>query len=123
MSSTTPALRNLFLASAIVSLLIARAGVAATDPAFVECAACHSTDGTNALGPTLKGIVGRQSASVPDFAYSNAMKRAKVQWSAAELDRYLADPQGVVPGNAMPYAGMPDPKQRKALIAYLSTLK
>jgi cytochrome c len=123
MFSKTPALHCLLLAGAIASCLITRAGSAATDPAFVECAACHSTDGTNALGPTLKGVVGRQSASVPNFAYSNAMKRAQVQWTAAELDKYIADPQGVVPGNAMPYAGMPDPAQRKALIDYLSTQK
>lgn len=91
--------------------------------AFAQCAACHSTDGSNGLGPTLKGIVGRPSASVPGFAYSNAMKRAHLTWTAANLDSYIANPQAVVPGNAMPYAGMSDAAERAALINYLSTLK
>jgi len=90
---------------------------------FTECAACHSTDDTNGVGPSLKGVVGRNSASVPGFAYSNAMKRAKLQWTAAQLDKYIASPQIVVPGNTMPYAGMTDATRRSALIAYLSTLK
>lgn len=90
---------------------------------FTECAACHSTDGTNGVGPSLKDVVGRNSASVPGFAYSNAMKRAKLQWTAAQLDKYIASPQTVVPGNTMPYAGMMDATRRAALVAYLSTLE
>jgi cytochrome c len=91
--------------------------------AFSECAACHSTDGTNGVGPSLKGIVGRGSGSAPGFAYSNAMKHAQLQWSAAQLDKYIANPQAVVPGNTMPYTGMADAAQRTALITYLATLK
>jgi cytochrome c len=91
--------------------------------AFAQCAACHSTDGSNGLGPTLKGVFGRPSAGVPGFAYSNAMKRRHLNWTADELDKYLADPQGAIPGNSMPYAGMGNPAERAALIAYLETLK
>ncbi len=91
--------------------------------AFAQCAACHSTDGTNGVGPTLKGIVGRRSGSVPGFAYSNAMKHAGLTWTTANLDKYIASPQTVVPGNVMPYAGMNDASERAALVAYLSTLK
>jgi cytochrome c len=90
---------------------------------FTACAACHSTDGTNGTGPTLKGIVGRASASVPGFTYSGAMKRAHITWTPDQLDKYIANPQGAVPGNVMPYAGMPDAQQRAALISYLATLK
>jgi cytochrome c len=90
---------------------------------FTQCAVCHSTDGTNGTGPTLKGIVGRASAAVSGFAYSGAMKRAHLTWTSDELDKYLTDPQGAVPGNTMPYAGLADAQQRSALIAYLGTLK
>ena len=93
------------------------------EQAFAQCAACHSTDGSNGVGPTLKGIVGRTSASVPGFVYSNAMKHAQVQWTAAQLDKYLTNPQAAVPGNVMPYAGLTDAQQRAALITYLATLK
>jgi cytochrome c len=91
--------------------------------AFGECAACHSTDGSNGVGPTLKGIVGRASASMPGFAYSGPMKHAQLRWTAEQLDKYIANPQGVVPGNVMPYAGMSDAGKRAALVAYLATLK
>ncbi len=90
---------------------------------YAQCAACHSTTGANGVGPTLKGIVGRASASVPGFAYSEAMKRAQLKWTGGELDKYLENPQALVPGNTMPYPGMKDPAQRAALIAYLLTLK
>ncbi|MEJ0085200.1 MAG: c-type cytochrome [Pseudomonadota bacterium] len=90
---------------------------------YGQCIACHSTNGTNGVGPTLKGIVGRASAAVPGFAYSEAMKRAQLKWTGAQLDKYLENPQAVVPGNTMPYPGMKDPAQRTALIAYLLTLK
>lgn len=90
---------------------------------FTQCAACHSTDGSASLGPTLKGIVGRPSASVSGFSYSPAMKRSHLTWTAAELDKYIANPQGTVPGNTMPYPGLNDASQRAALIAYLATLK
>ncbi len=93
------------------------------EEAFAQCAACHSSNGSNGVGPTLKGIVGRAAASEPGFPYSNAMKHAHLTWTTGELDKYIADPQSAVPGNVMPYAGMPDAQQRAALIAYLGTLK
>src|SRR5689334_8571493 len=114
-------------AALAATALVARAAPAAAQSTgaqlFGQCAACHSTDGTNGLGPTLKGILGRESASVPGFAFSGAMKRAHLRWTAEQLDAYIANPQAVVPGNAMPYAGMTDGEQRAALIAYLATLK
>ncbi|HEV7714019.1 MAG TPA: c-type cytochrome [Steroidobacteraceae bacterium] len=112
------------LAGALLTpLLSSAADEAAGQQVFAQCTACHSTDGTNGTGPTLKGVVGRDSATVPGFAYSGAMKRAKLHWTPDELDKYVANPQAIVPGNTMPYAGMPDATQRSALIAYLSTLK
>jgi cytochrome c len=114
------------VSGAMVALLTGRAAPAADaggQQLFVQCAACHSTDGSNGVGPTLKGVVGRASASVPGFAYSNPMKRAHLTWSNDELDKWLVNPQAVVPGNAMPFAGMPDGQQRASLIAYLATLK
>ena len=104
------------------------AAFAAADPtqgqkAFQNCAACHSAaQGANSVGPSLFGIVGRKAASVPGFAYSRAMKNSNLSWTAQTLDAYLADPQKLVPGNHMPYSGMPDAQERAALIAYLQSL-
>lgn len=91
--------------------------------AFVACATCHSIDGSNGLGPSLRGIVNRISGSAEGFRYSRAMRNAKITWDAPTLDAYLAGPQSVVPGNLMPFSGIADPAQRADLIAYLETLK
>jgi cytochrome c len=88
-----------------------------------NCAVCHSTDpGTNKLGPSLAGVVGRKSASEQGFAYSPAMTKENVSWDKATLDKYLADPQGMVPGTKMIFPGVKDEADRKALIDYLATL-
>lgn len=123
MSTRFTCLTPAVLVLCAIAPTVIRAADGPGQQAFGECAACHSTDGTAGVGPTLKGIVGRGSASVPGFAYSGAMKRAQLKWTAEQLDKYLANPQVAVPGNAMPYAGMNDANERSALIAYLSTLK
>jgi len=90
---------------------------------FEECRACHTTDGQNLVGPSLRGVVGRKSGTLDDFRYSPAMKRANITWSKQTLDTFLADPQTAVPANRMPYAGLADAKSRAEVIEYLQTLK
>ncbi len=92
---------------------------------FSRCAACHTVTkgGPNGLGPDLFGVVGRKAGSRPDFGYSPAMKNAGFKWTPQKLDAYIAHPAQVVPGNRMAFAGIPDPKQRADVIAYLATLK
>jgi cytochrome c len=90
---------------------------------FTQCAVCHSVDGSKGTGPTLKGVIGRESGSVPGFRYSRAMKGAQITWDDQSLDRYLADPQEFVPGNAMPFSGLSDAAERAEIIAYLKTLR
>jgi cytochrome c len=89
---------------------------------FAPCAACH-TDRPDALGPSLKGVFGRRSAALPDFRYSNPMKRANLVWDEDNLRAYISDPQAKVKGNRMPYGGMGDPKDVDDVVAYLKTLK
>jgi len=89
---------------------------------FTACVACH-TEKADALGPSLKGVVGRKSASLEDFRYSNAMKRANLTWTEANLREYLSDPQGKVKGNRMPFSGFSNPNDVNDVIAYLQTLK
>jgi cytochrome c len=123
-----PALRsNLLLSACIAGSLIAAAAsiaqnAAAPSSVFNQCEVCHSVDGINGTGPTLKGVVGRRSGTVPGFRYSRAMKSAGITWDEKSLDRYLADPQELVPGNVMPFSGIADSAQRAALIAYLKTI-
>ena len=89
---------------------------------FIACAACHG-ERPDALGPNLKGVVGRKAGAREDFRYSNPMKRAGFTWDEANLREYLADPQGKVKGNRMPFGGLTDPKDIDDVVAYLATLK
>jgi cytochrome c len=89
---------------------------------FQACAACH-TDRPDALGPSLKGVVGRKSAALEDFRYSNPMKRANLVWDEENLRSYISNPQARVPGNRMPFAGLHDPKDVDDVITFLKTLK
>jgi len=91
---------------------------------FSKCAICHpGQPGKTVMGPSLFGIVGRHSASVKGYPYSDAMKKADKTWDEAMLDTYLTDPKGMAPGTKMTFAGLPKPEDRANLIAYLATFK
>jgi len=89
---------------------------------FQACAACH-TEKPDALWPSLKGVVGRKSAALDDFRYSNPMKRASLTWDEAHLRAYILDPQATVKGNRMPFGGLRDPKDADDVVDYLKTLQ
>jgi cytochrome c len=100
------------------------ADVEAGKVAFKKCALCHTTEaGKNKIGPSLFGIVGRKSASLDDYSYSEAMKKFDHTWDAQTLDTYLADPRATVPGTKMIFPGIKDKTERDDVIAYLETLK
>lgn len=88
---------------------------------FVRCVACHSTSAAARpmTGPHLEGIVGRPAASLPDFAYSDAMRAQNFVWDEARLDAFLKSPQSTHPGMCLTFTGLPKPEDRAALIAYL----
>src|SRR5665213_879825 len=85
-----------------------------------QCSICHSPlADKNMVGPSLFGLIGRKSGSVPGFHYSAANKAADITWNADILDKYLTSPRDVVPGTIMTYAGLKDAAKRADLIAYL----
>jgi cytochrome c len=122
---TRVTLRRLRIVSTFA--LVTAAGAARADgdatrgeKKFEECATCHSlVQGQNGVGPSLHGLFGRKAAEIADFRYSAPMKRSGITWVAKTLDEFIADPQKVVVGNRMPYAGLPDAGDRADLIAYL----
>jgi cytochrome c len=113
------------LAAAVAPAFAAVQGAGQGGPAVQVCIACHSFDPTAkspGFGPNLFGVVGRKAGAVPDFAYSRAMKGANITWTEQNLDAFLAAPQKFIPGNRMPFSGLSDAEQRRALITYLETL-
>ena len=87
---------------------------------FEECRACHAVEkGPQGVGPDLHGVFGRRAGTLDDFRFSPALKRSGITWTPQTLDAYVADPQKAVPQNRMPFAGMPDARDRADLIRYM----
>jgi cytochrome c len=108
----------------------ARAGIEPGDVekgarAFLPCSACHSVapGGAALIGPNLNGVVGREVGSSPEFDYSPELKAVGGTWTPEQLDRFLSNPSAFAPGTRMGYVGVADPAERRALIAYLSSLR
>ena len=114
------------LASAVLFAAPAHAAgdAAAGEKVFAQCKACHENEkGVNKIGPTLKGVVGRKAASVPDFKYSPAMTKKGeegVVWDEATLTTYLPNPKAYVPGTKMAFGGLKKPEDVANVIAYLA---
>ena len=89
------------------------------------CGACHSVqkEGGPTLGPNLLGVVGRKAGTSPEFTgYSPALKESKIKWSKKLLDKFLTEPNAMVPNTFMPLQ-IQDKKTRGDVVAYLATLK
>ena len=85
-----------------------------------RCTGCHALD-SDKEGPRLRGVYGRTSGAVESFSYSDALKKAGIQWDAESLDRWLTDPDKVVPDNDMAFR-MVKADERSDIIAYLKGL-
>ena len=118
--------------AAITVILVMAAGAAhaAGDPKEGEavfkkyCAVCHTTEeGKNKVGPSLHGVVGRHSASLSNYSYSDAMKKADKTWDEKTLDAYLTNPREMVPGTKMVFVGLKKEQDRQNVISYLETQK
>lgn len=86
-----------------------------------RCGACHSVE-ADRIGPRHAGVAGRRAGTVPGFDYSPALKASRIVWDRQSLERWLADPEALVPGQRMGYR-LGDAQQRADVVAYLLTLK
>ena len=97
---------------------------AAGEQIFAKCTACHSTDSSkNAFGPSLTGVVGREAASLPRFAYSKALSESGLTWTEDNLRKWIAGNDQFVPGTRMRHVEITDKAEQDFLIAYLKSLK
>lgn len=85
------------------------------------CAGCHvpPAGSTDAVGPTLVGIGGREVASVHEFDYSPGLREFGGTWTRDRLDAYIRDPRSVVPGTTMIFSGLNDDGARELLLDYM----
>ena len=88
------------------------------------CMACHSfAPGQQMTGPSLAGVWGRKAGTAKGFdRYSDALKRSGIVWDRQNLDAWLKSPSGLIPGNAMTFGGITDPRIRADLLAYLQAV-
>ena len=82
-----------------------------------RCTGCHSLD-ANRVGPLHRGVFGRKAGTAPGFAYSPAVRGANIVWDEVLLDRWLTNPQGLIPGQRMNFR-IGDADIRADIIAYL----
>jgi cytochrome c len=118
-------LRSMMLAATLIVTLAVTA--AAQDAGkgehnFAVCQTCHAIgpDAANMLGPELNGLDGRHCGTAPGYPYSEANKDSGIVWSEATFKQYIRDPQKMVPGTKMYFAGIKDPQQINDLWAYVS---
>ena len=119
-------MRRLLILTAMLALPATQAlaeGDAAHGQQIYEsrCIACHSPD-ANRVGPMHRGVFGRKAGSLANYTYSKALKGTDFVWSEDTLDKWLTNPQALVPGQKMNFR-VTKPEDRADIIAYLKTLQ
>lgn len=99
------------------------AGLSNGERQFVrKCSICHTLtpDGGRRAGPTLYGVFGREAGGLEGYAYSDALTRSGIVWTAETIGRlFEIGPDHVTPGSKMPMQRIAEARDREDLIAWL----
>jgi cytochrome c len=90
---------------------------------FRACVACHtlSKDERTRAGPTLAGLFGRRIASLPDYGFSDALKKLDIVWTPETVAKlFEVGPSAYTPGTKMPEQRIGSVEDRKALTDFLA---
>jgi cytochrome c len=82
-----------------------------------RCSGCHALD-HDKEGPRLAEVVGRKAGAISRFPYSESVKKSSVIWNEATLDKWLTDPEAVIPDSDMAFR-LDNAAERAAIIAFL----
>jgi cytochrome c len=123
-------MRSAVFASACGVLSLAMMASALADGAGTRaafdnhCRTCHSVRaGDHRLGPSLYGILGTRAGTVSGYGRSaQGLRESGLIWDEATLDRFIENPDRLVPNNGMkPYSGIQDAAVRRSIIEFLKT--
>ena len=84
-----------------------------------RCGGCHALD-RDKEGPRLGGVVGRATASITTFEYSDGLKKAKFKWTEEKLNQWLTDPDKLVADNDMAFH-VESADERREIISFLKS--
>ena len=118
---------TLAFAGAVLAFVVAASAAPASDGEMAfnnNCRTCHSTKaGDNRMGPSLHGIVGAKAGASQGYTlYSQGLRGSGITWDQATLDKFIANPESVIPNNSMkPYKGITDPKVRAQIVEFLQS--
>ena len=123
--------RSFNTVAALAGTLVLAAALRAAPAAAVgpeafnnNCRTCHSIKpGDNRQGPSLNKIIGRKAGTASAYAgYSGSLKSSGITWDEATLDKFITNPEAVVPNNNMkPFQGINDAAVREKIVAYLKS--
>jgi cytochrome c len=108
-----------------IEKLLQTASVEKGQAAAKVCQTCHTFEkgGPNRVGPNLYGIVGdHKGEGRGGFNFSAAIKAKGGEWTIDDLNQFITNPKGFIPGTAMGFAGIQRDSQRADVIAYLNSL-